>query len=143
ELRADLDVVDASLRSHGAGSLADDRLRRLREAVEVFGFHLCGLDLRQNSDVHEQVVGELLAWGGACDDYAGLDEDARVKLLAGELTMRRPLLRPDAELSETARTEVDVLLAAAERVALLGPRTIPNYVISMCESVSDVLEVAV
>ena len=26
---------------------------------------------------------------------------------------------------------------------LLGPRTIPNYVISMCESVSDVLEVAV
>ncbi|MGZ4655938.1 MAG: phosphoenolpyruvate carboxylase [Blastococcus sp.] len=143
QLRADLDVVDASLRSHGAGSLADDRLRRLREAVEVFGFHLCGLDLRQNSSVHEEVVAELLAWAGACDDYAALDEDARVELLARELTMRRPLIRPDAELSETARGEVDVLLAAAERVALLGPRTIPNYVISMCESVSDVLEVAV
>jgi len=143
ELRADLDVVDASLRSHGAGSLADDRLRRLRDAVEVFGFHLCGLDLRQNSSVHEEVVAELLAWAGACDDYAALDEDARVALLAGELTMRRPLIRPDAELSETARGEVDVLLAAAERIALLGPRTIPNYVISMCESVSDVLEVAV
>jgi phosphoenolpyruvate carboxylase len=143
QLRADLDVVDASLRSHGAGSLADDRLLRLREAVEVFGFHLCGLDLRQNSSVHEQVVGELLAWAGVCDDYAGLDEAARVELLAGELTLRRPLVRPDAELSEEARTELDVLVAAAERVALLGPRTIPNYVISMCESVSDVLEVAV
>ncbi|MCU1667959.1 MAG: ppc [Blastococcus sp.] len=143
ELRGDLDVVDASLRSHGAGSLADDRLRRLREAVEVFGFHLSGLDLRQNSDVHEQVVGELLAWAGACEDYSALDEDARVELLARELTMRRPLVRPDAELSETARGEVDVLLAAAEQVALLGPRAIPNYVISMCESVSDVLEVAV
>ncbi|RZU34402.1 phosphoenolpyruvate carboxylase [Blastococcus saxobsidens] len=143
ELRADLDVVDASLRSHGAGSLADDRLLRLREAVEVFGFHLCGLDLRQNSSVHEQVVGELLAWAGVCDDYTALDEAARVELLAGELTLRRPLVRPDAELSEEARTELDVLLAAAERVALLGPRTIPNYVISMCESVSDVLEVAV
>ncbi|MCF6734655.1 phosphoenolpyruvate carboxylase [Blastococcus sp. KM273129] len=143
ELRADLDVVDASLRSHGAGALADDRLRRLREAVEVFGFHLCGLDLRQNSSVHEQVVGELLAWAGVCDDYAGLDEAARVELLAGELTLRRPLVRPDAELSEETRKEIDVLLAAAERVALLGPRTIPNYVISMCESVSDVLEVAV
>ena len=57
--------------------------------------------------------------------------------------MRRPLVRPDAELSDTARGELDVLLAAAEQVALLGPRTIPNYVISMCESVSDVLEVAV
>jgi phosphoenolpyruvate carboxylase len=143
ELRADLDVVDTSLRSHGAGALADDRLRRLREAVEVFGFHLCGLDLRQNSSVHEEVVGELFAWAGVCEDYAGLDEDARVKLLASELTLRRPLVRPDAELSETVRGELDVLVAAAERVALLGPRTIPNYVISMCESVSDVLEVAV
>ncbi|GAA3178529.1 phosphoenolpyruvate carboxylase [Blastococcus jejuensis] len=143
ELRADLDVIDDSLRSHGAGALADDRLRRLREAVEVFGFHLCGLDLRQNSSVHEEVVAELLAWAGVCDDYAALDEPARVELLGRELTLRRPLVRPDAELSETARGELDVLIAAAERVALLGPRTIPNYVISMCESVSDVLEVAV
>jgi phosphoenolpyruvate carboxylase len=83
ELRADLDVVDVSLRSHGAVELADHRLLRLREAVEVFGFHLCGLDLRQNSAVHEQVVGELLAWAGVCDDYAALDEAARVELLAG------------------------------------------------------------
>jgi phosphoenolpyruvate carboxylase len=143
ELRADLDVVDASLRSHGAGALAEDRLLRLREAVEVFGFHLCGLDMRQNSAVHEEVVGELLAWAGVCDDYAALDEAARVELLAGELTLRRPLVRPGAELSDTARGELDVLTAAADRVALLGPRTIPNYVISMCDSVSDVLEVAV
>ncbi|TFV72526.1 phosphoenolpyruvate carboxylase [Blastococcus sp. CT_GayMR19] len=143
QLRADLDVVDTSLRSHGAAALADDRLLRLREAVEVFGFHLCGLDMRQNAAVHEQVVRELLAWAGVCDDYTGLDEAARVELLAGELRLRRPLVRPDAELSEDARGELDVLLAAADQVALLGPRTIPNYVISMCESVSDVLEVAV
>jgi phosphoenolpyruvate carboxylase len=143
ELRADLDVVDASLRSHGAGALADDRLQRLREAVAVFGFHLCGLDMRQNAAVHEEVVGELLGWAGVCDDYAGLDEAARVELLAGELRMRRPLVRAGAELSDTARGELDVLTAAAEQVTLLGPRTIPNYVISMCASVSDVLEVAV
>ena len=143
ELRADLDVIDASLRSHGAAELADDRLLRLREGVEVFGFHLCGLDMRQNSSVHEEVVGELLAWAGVCDDYAALDEPARVELLSGELTLRRPLVRPDAELSETTRGELDVLIAAAEQVRRLGPRTIPNYVISMCESVSDVLEVAV
>src|SRR4051794_41125125 len=143
DLRADLDVVDVSLRSHGAGALADDRLLRLREAVEVFGFHLCGLDMRQNAAVHEEVLTELLDWAGVCDDYAGLDEQARVELLAGELRMRRPLVRPGAELSEAAQKELDVLNAAAEQVALLGPRTIPNYVISMCESVSDVLETAV
>ena len=85
------------------GALADDRLLRLREAVEVFGFHLCGLDMRQNAAVHEEVLAELLAWAGVCDDYAALDEAQRVELLAGELTMRRPLVRPDAELSDTAR----------------------------------------
>jgi phosphoenolpyruvate carboxylase len=52
-------------------------------------------------------------------------------------------VRPGAELSDLARGELDLLVAAAEQVALLGPRAIPNYVISMCESVSDVLEVAV
>jgi phosphoenolpyruvate carboxylase len=143
ELRADLDVIDASLRSHGAGELADDRLARLREAVEVFGFHLCGLDLRQNSAVHEEVVGELLAWAGVCPDYAALPEEERIELLAGELRLRRPLVRPDAELSELARGELDVVLAAAQQIGMLGPGAIPNYVISMCESVSDVLEVAV
>jgi phosphoenolpyruvate carboxylase len=143
ELRADLDVLDTSLRSHGAGALADDRLARLRESVDVFGFHLCGLDMRQNSAVHEEVLAELLAWAGVCDDYAGLDEDARVALLASELTLRRPLVRPEAELSDLARGELDLLFAAAAQVRLLGPRAIPNYVISMCESVSDVLEVAV
>ena len=86
ELRADLDVVDASLRSHGAGALADDRLLRLREAVEVFGFHLCGLDLRQNSAVHEEVVAELLAWAGVVRRLRRRStRPARVELLAGEL----------------------------------------------------------
>ncbi|HEX2073175.1 MAG TPA: phosphoenolpyruvate carboxylase [Geodermatophilus sp.] len=143
ELGADLAVVDASLRSHGAGALADDRLARLRDAVEAFGFHLCGLDMRQNSAVHEQVLGELLAWAGVCPDYTALGEEERVALLVGELRLRRPLVRPDAELSDLARGELDLLTAAAEQVALLGPLAIPNYVISMCESVSDVLEVAV
>ncbi|MGK5170877.1 phosphoenolpyruvate carboxylase [Geodermatophilus sp. CPCC 205761] len=143
ELLADLATVDTSLRRHGADALADDRLARLRDAVEVFGFHLCGLDMRQNSAVHEEVLGELLAWAGVCPDYAALDEDDRVALLVGELRMRRPLVRHGAELSELARGELDLLEAAAGQVRELGPRAIPNYVISMCESVSDVLEVAV
>jgi phosphoenolpyruvate carboxylase len=143
ELLADLATIDASLRTHGAGALADDRLARLREAVEVFGFHLAGLDVRQNSAVHEEVLAELLAWAGVCPDYAALDEEQRVELLVGELRMRRPLVRPDAALSDLARGELDVLSAAADQVRALGPQAVPNYVISMCESVSDVLEVAV
>ncbi|ORC05249.1 phosphoenolpyruvate carboxylase [Mycobacterium persicum] len=143
ELRADLDVIDASLRTHGSALLADDRLALLREAVHVFGFHLCGLDLRQNSDVHEEVVGELLAWAGVHPDYGSLPEDERVALLVGELSTRRPLIGGWAQLSDLARSELDIMAAAAHAVQTYGPEAVPNYVISMCRSVSDMLEAAI
>ncbi|WP_280830433.1 phosphoenolpyruvate carboxylase [Mycolicibacterium frederiksbergense] len=143
ELLTDLDTVDASLRANGSAVLADDRLARLREAVRVFGFHLCSLDMRQNSEVHEQVVAELLAWAGVHPDYASLPESQRVQLLAAEIATRRPLIGEGAELSELARKELDIVGAAARAVTVFGAQAVPNYIISMCESVSDLLEAAV
>jgi phosphoenolpyruvate carboxylase len=143
ELRADLDTIDVSLRAHGSTLVADDRLASLREAVGVFGFHLSGLDMRQNSDVHEEVVGELLAWAGVHADYTSLPEEERVALLAGELGTRRPLVGEGARLSDLARSELDIVAAAAYAVETFGPAAVPNYVISMCQSVSDVLEAAI
>jgi phosphoenolpyruvate carboxylase len=143
ELLADLDIVDRSLRANGSAVLADDRLARLREAVHVFGFHLSGLDLRQNSDVHEEVVAELLAWAGVHPDYRSLPEPDRVELLVAELATRRPLIKDDAELSELARKELDIVGAAARAVEVFGPQAVPNYIISMCQSVSDMLEAAI
>ncbi len=143
ELLADLDVIDASLRANGSALLADDRLARLRDAVDVFGFHLSGLDMRQNSDVHEEVIAELLAWAGVHPDYAALSEPERVEVLVAELSTRRPLIRDDAELSELARKELDIVFAAARAVRVFGPEAVPNYIISMCQSVSDMLEAAI
>ncbi|NKR56262.1 phosphoenolpyruvate carboxylase [Rhodococcus hoagii] len=143
ELLADLEIIDTSLRSHGDGTVADDRLAQLRNSVEVFGFHLCGLDMRQNSEVHETVVAELLAWSGVHPDYASLPEDERVALLTRELATRRPLAGPHAEFSELTTKELGILRAAADAVDRIGPEAIPNYVISMCESVSDMLEAAI
>ena len=143
ELLADLDIVDASLRVNGSSMLADDRLARLRESVHVFGFHLSGLDLRQNSDVHEEVIAELLAWAGVHPDYRSLPEPDRVELLAGELGSRRPLIGDGAELSELARKELDIVAAGARAVRVFGAQAVPNYIISMCQSVSDMLEAAV
>jgi phosphoenolpyruvate carboxylase len=143
EFLADLDVVDTSLRGHGSAVLADDRLARLREAVHVFGFHLSGLDLRQNSDVHEEVITELFAWAGVHPDYRSLSEADRVQVLVAELATKRPLVRPGAKLSELARKELDITAAAARAVRVFGPAAVPNYIISMCQSVSDMLEAAV
>lgn len=143
ELLADLDTIGESLRRNGSALLADDRLARLRDAVDAFGFHLSGLDMRQNSEMHEQVVAELLAWAGVHPDYASLPEPERVEVLVAELSTRRPLIRDDAELSELARKELDIVFAAARAVRVFGAQAVPNYIISMCQSVSDMLEAAI
>ncbi|GED97929.1 phosphoenolpyruvate carboxylase [Gordonia crocea] len=140
ELRADLDVLDAALRANADDTIADDRLLRVREGVLAFGFNLSGLDMRQNSEVHETVVAELLAWAGVHEDYRALPEDERVAVLTAELASRRPLTGPDAALSELAAKELAIVRAAATAVARFGPEAVPNYVISMCTSVSDMLE---
>ena len=65
-------------RDNGSAALAGGRLRRLRRAVDVFGFHLAGLDLRQNSDVHERTVGELVAaWLSLASLIGDLPEEER------------------------------------------------------------------
>ena len=143
ELLADLDVIAASLATHGAEQLAAGRLRLLRRAVSVFGFHLAALDLRQNSDVHAEVVGELLARAGVHSDYAALDEAQRVRLLIAELGNPRLLDTPHVARSPTLQSEIAVLHAAADIHRRFGPAALPHYVISKCQSLSDLLEVAV
>jgi phosphoenolpyruvate carboxylase len=143
ELLADLDTVADSLRSHGAGALADGRVTPLQRAIESFGTHLCGLDMRQNSAVHEHVVADLFRHAGVAADYAALDEPTRVETLSAELANPRPLTSPHASYSDTTTAELAVLAEAASAHARFGARSIPHYVISMAESVSDVLEVAV
>ena len=109
EFQADLDVLDRSLIANNARVIARGRLRLLRRAVDCFGFHLATLDMRQNSDVHERVVAELLKAVGICDDYLVLDEDARIALLERELTTLRPLSAPLAAYSEETLKELAVL----------------------------------
>jgi phosphoenolpyruvate carboxylase len=143
DLLADLDVIAASLQSHGAQVLAGGRLRLLRRAVGVFGFHLATLDLRQNSDVHEVVVGELLARAGVHDEYAMLDEQAKVALLVAELANPRLLDTPHLSRSELLDSELAIVRAAADIHHRFGAAALPNYVISKCTSVSDLLEVGI
>ncbi|MDQ3028289.1 MAG: phosphoenolpyruvate carboxylase, partial [Pseudomonadota bacterium] len=136
-------VIDASLRQGGSALLADGRLRLLRKAVPVFGFHLATLDLRQNSDVHEAVIGELLREAGVVADYRALPEAQRERILLGELASPRALRSAFAKYSELAVGELAIFEGAAAAHRRLGPEAIRQYVISKAGSVSDLLEVAV
>ncbi len=139
---ADLAAIAAELDHNGGGILAGGGpLRRLIRSVETFGFHLATLDLRQNADVHERVIAELLAVAGVESDYLGLGEAGRVTLLRAELAGGRLLASPYVVYSDETRSELDVVAAAAEAHARYGPASITAYIVSKAASVSDLLEV--
>ena len=140
ELLADLQAIDQSLRQHGSGALASERLQPLMRAVEVFGFHLATVDLRQSSDQHERVLAELLATARIEPDYSALDENRRRQLLLDMLCDARPLRVPGSDYSEHTRRELAILEAARELRRRHGPAAIRHAIISHTESVSDLLE---
>ncbi|WP_142850965.1 phosphoenolpyruvate carboxylase [Telmatospirillum sp. J64-1] len=142
ELLEDLQILSTSLTAHGAAKLAARRLRRLILAVQVFGFHLAPVDLRQNSDVHQRTIGELLAVAGRCADYAALSEDERIALLAEEIANPRPLYSPYLSYSEETAGELAIFFTAREIKAKYGDVTLPNCIISKTDGASDLLEVA-
>lgn len=137
---ADLETVRESLASHGGERLIGPRLTTLLQVARVCGFHLLAIDMRQNADVHERLVAELITRSGQDIDYLALDEDARVALLLGEMAHQRPLRSPFADYSEETTRELATLEAAAEAVTLYGPDAIGGYVVSKTASLSDILE---
>jgi len=142
EFAADLDVIHRSLVDRSGALLARGRLRRLRRAVSVFGFHLAPIDLRQNSDVHARTVHELFESARPGTDYAGRSEDGRIALLLAELATPRLLSSPFVEYSEETTGELAIFRTAREVHRRYGRKAIENVVISKADGVSDVLEVA-
>jgi phosphoenolpyruvate carboxylase len=145
ELLAELRTIEASLLAHHAGALVRPRLAPLLRAVQVFGFHLATVDLRQSSDRHEAVVAELLSVARLEADYAGLDEPAKRSLLLALLADARPLRVVEsaraATYSEASRNELAIFEAAADMLQRYGREALRHYIISHTESVSDLLEV--
>ena len=118
--------------------------RRLRGAVERL--RLPPLRAGPAAELRRPRGGRRRAAGlgrGRRRTTRALDEEARVELLRRRAATRRPLVAPGRRASETAAASSTCCVAAAARGRVLGPRAVPNYVISMCESVSDLLEVAV
>ena len=141
ELLADLRVIDASLRAHRAEALAMPRLAPLMRAVQVFGFHLATVDLRQSSDKHEAVLAELLRVAAIEPGYAALAEAERRALLLRMLDDPRPLRVPSATYSALVQSELAIFEAALELRRRHGRETIRHAIISHTETVSDLLEV--
>jgi phosphoenolpyruvate carboxylase len=137
----DLKTIEASLVLQGAKALANRRLHGLIRAVEVFGFHLATVDLRQSSDMHETVLAELLKAASIEADYASLSEAQKRDLVLSLLKDPRPLRVVGHPYSDFAISEIAIFEMAKKTRQLFGNDTIRHYIISHTETVSDLLEV--
>ncbi len=139
-LLTDLRTVEESLREKHGAALAEPRLKPLIRAVEVFGFHLATVDLRQSSDKHEAVVADLLKVARIEPNYAALAEDAKPTLLLRLLDDARPLRVPDAAYAPLTVSELAIFAQARTVHARYGRAAIRHYIVSHTETVSDLLE---
>ena len=138
---ADLRTIEDSLLAHHGAALVQQRLHPLIRAVEVFGFHLATVDLRQSSDQHEAVVAELLAIARIEPHYARLPEAVRRALLLKLLADARPLRVIGGRYSEHTRGELAIFETARRMRERFGAQAIRHYIISHTETASDLLEV--
>ncbi|MEO5669666.1 MAG: phosphoenolpyruvate carboxylase [Ramlibacter sp.] len=138
---ADLRTIEASLLAHHGAALVQQRLHPLIRAVDVFGFHLATVDLRQSSDQHEAVVAELLAVSRIEPHSAKLKEEERQALLVKLLGDARQLRVIGANYSELAHHEIAIFEMARRMRERFGAHSIRHYIISHTETASDLLEV--
>jgi phosphoenolpyruvate carboxylase len=138
---SDLEMLQRCLKQSNIEKLAESgRLADLIIRAKTFGFHLAALDIRQHSKIHEQAVHSLLSAGGVCTDYSRLPEKDRLRILESELQNPRPLLPRGTTPTGEAQLALETMDVMAQA---LGdePESLGSYIISMTDSVSDILEV--
>ena len=143
DFEADLQTIHDALVEQGCEDLTRERLKPLLRAVQVFGFHLATVDLRQSSDRHEQTVADLLGKARLVPDYLALSEPERCQLLLACLQDARPLRVPGAAYREETLQELAIFEAVIELRQRFGPQAIRHDIISHTETVSDLLELRV
>lgn len=144
EFKEDLKKIKDSLLENKSEYLISGEFAELLEAIDVFGFYLASIDMRQDSSVHEACVAELLKSAGINDHYSDLSEDEKCQVLLKELLEDpRILSATHAEKSELLEKELAIFHTARELKDRLGEEVIRQNIISHATSVSDMLELAV
>lgn len=144
EFKEDLQVIYDSLIEHHGEALVSGDLTELLQAVDVFGFYLASIDMRQDSSVHEACVAELLASANIVQDYSSLSEEEKCQILLKQLLEDPRILSATHEpKSELLQKELEIFKTARQLKDAIGEEVIKQNIISHSTSVSDLLELAI
>lgn len=142
ELAQDLRLLRDTLVAAGASRLALADVVPVLRTVEVFGFHLASLDIRQNSSYHDKAMDQLLAAAGFPDHrFSQWSEEKRLAFLDKELASPRPFVRADAKPGPEAEGVLGCFRVLSAHIALYGADALGALIVSMTRSVSDLLVV--
>ena len=142
EVLADLDELAESLVQVGAQRLVETEVAPVRRAVEVFGFHLAQLDIRQNSVFHAKALSQLLSASGlSADSWDDWSEAERLRFLERELRSPRPFLHPSASAGPEADAVLGCYRVLAGHLNRYGAEGIGALIVSMTRRLSDLLAV--
>lgn len=143
-LDADLALLNASLLEAGARRLADTAVWPVRRALDVFGFHLADLDIRQNSAFHDQALIQILeALGQPAPDFSTWEETRRIEFLNRELQSPRPFLYQDTGIGDQADAVLSCYGVLRRHIRRHGRAGIGSLIVSMTKRMSDLLVVYV
>jgi phosphoenolpyruvate carboxylase len=143
ELLNDLVLIKESAEQHQPAPNKLKTIRKLVRQVELFGFHLATLDIRNHSGEHETAVTEILRAVNITENYAALSEEEKVAILERVLNEPRPLLLLQEDYSKETQGVLNVFQMIKKAHSEFGSRSIEVYLVSMTQSASDLLEVLV
>ena len=140
----DLRLLQKELLQYGARTIALDDLKDAIRIVEVFGFHLAALDIRQNSTFHDKAISQLLEAAHLKEtDFEQWDEEKRSRFLLDELELARPFIHPLTGLKNEALAVMDCLRTIESHTSKYGFNCIGSFIVSMTRSFSDLMSVYV
>ncbi|WP_342041661.1 phosphoenolpyruvate carboxylase [Bacillus sp. OTU2372] len=143
ELLADLKMINRSLKKHHPSDHELRTIQKLIRQVQLFGFHLATLDIRNHSGEHEAAITEILRKVRLTENYAELPEQEKLQLLENILMDPRPLLLLNEDYSAETQEMIKVFQMIKSAHEEFGKSAISVYLVSMTRSASDLLEVLV
>ncbi len=142
-LTDDLNLLSSTLADAGCHMIEEDSIRPLRHKLQIFGFHLATLDIRQNSEFHDKAISQLLAAAGIPDgeNYIHWPEEKRLEFLNRELESTRPFLHDDIRVGTEADDVLDTYRVLVRHRKDWGESGLGALIVSMTRQLSDLLGV--
>ncbi|MFM9265024.1 phosphoenolpyruvate carboxylase [Tychonema sp. BBK16] len=139
EFLTELQLIEHNLVETG---LSCRDLENLLCQVEIYGFNLAYLDIRQESTVHSDALNEIAEYLQILPTpYNQMTESERAIWLATELQTRRPLIPAELPFSPKTCETINTFRVLRQMHQEFGPEICETYVISMSHDVSDMLAV--